>query len=288
MTEPGPLSVAFVESHPEHAARVLDALSIAESAAFLAAAPARLAAGVVKHMTPQHAAHCVERMDEHALGSLVAALGPQAAAALLQFLPPDVQTRVLERLPAGAAVTARLLIGYSRDTAGSYMDPLPLALPGETTAADALAALRNHDGEPDDIIFVVAPGRKVLGFIVVAALLRAAPAAALSTVMRRPAPCVSSLTPLAAVRDHPAWLDAPALAVIEGQDRLVGALRRRVVETALAQRRVEPVAESGGAEAVSGLGGACWEVLASVAQLAVSLAPAIPAVSRSKENEHEC
>jgi magnesium transporter len=282
MLELRPLSVAFVEGHPERAAQVLDALPVAESAAFLAASPARLGATVVRHMTPQYAARCVEKMDERALSSLVAALGPQAAAALLQHLAPDYQARVLERLPAGVAVAVRLLVGYARDTAGSCMDPLPLALPGETPVEDALAALKRYDGEPDDVVFVVAPGRRLRGVVAVAGLLRAAPAAALSAVMRQPAPCVPSLTPLAAIRNHPGWLALSALAVIEGQDRLVGALRRPPLEAALA-KGLEPA--PGDSDVVSGLGGACWEVLASLAQLAVNLAPPIAAVSRRKENE---
>lgn len=286
MSEVRPLSVAFVESHPEQAARVLDALPVAESAAFLAAAPARLAAAIVKHLTPQYAARCVEEMDERALAGLTAALGPQAAATLLQHLPVDLQSRALARLPAGSALAVRLLIGYAQDTAGACMDPLPLALPADATAAEALTALRAYDGEPGDVLFVVAPGRRVLGVVASGVLLRAEAAAPLSAVMRRPVPCVSSLTPLAAVRAHPGWLQVPALAVIEGQDRLVGALRRPVVEAALT-RRESASAETAGVDAISGLGGACWEVLASLAQLAVSFAPAIPPVARRGENAHE-
>jgi len=282
--DPSPLSVAFVESHPERAAQVLDALPVPESAAFLSASSARVGAAVVRHMTPQYAARCAGEMDERALSGLIAALGPQAAAALLRHLPADLQARLLERLPAGAAVAVRLLVGYARDTAGSCMDPLPLALPAETTIESALAQLRRHEGGPDDVVFVVAPGRRLRGVAAAAGLLRAAPAASLSSVMRQPAPCVSSLTPLAAVRNHPAWLEVPALAVIEGQDRLVGALRRQSVEAALAQ--YPGTAPGQGTDPVEGLGGVCWETLESLAQLAVSLAPPIPAVARRKENEH--
>ena len=284
MPELPPLSVAFVESHPEQAARVLDVLPVVESAAFLASAPARLAAGVAKHMTPQYAARCVEAMEERAAGGLVAALGPQAAAALLQHLPADLQSRALTRLPAGSAMAVRLLIGHAQDTAGAWMDPLPLALPADTTAAEALAALRVHDGEPGDALFVIAAGRRVLGVVGGAVLLRAEPTVPLSRVMRHPAPCVSSLTPLAAVRSHPGWLQVPALAVIEGQERLVGALRRAVVEAALTQ-----CGSTAGQprDVVSGLGGACWEVFVSLAQLAVSFTPAIPPVARRRENAHE-
>jgi len=280
------LSVAFVEGHPERAAQVLDALPVADSAAFLAAIPPRAGAAVVRHMTAQYAARCVAEMDERALAGLAAALGPQAAAALIEHLPADLQARLLERLPAGSAVAVRLLAGYARETAGSCMDPLPLALPAETTAGAALAALRAFDGELTDMIFVVAPGRRLLGVVTCADALRAAPSAALSTLMRHPAPCVSSLTPLAVASGHRAWHEVPALAVIEGQDRLVGALRRRTVEAALAQRAA-PTAAAGEADIESGLASACWELLASLAQLTVSLAPAIPPVARDRENGHE-
>jgi len=275
----------FAEGHPLEAAQVLEGLPAAESGAYLAALPARVAAGVVKRMAPQYAARCAETMSESVVTALLEALGPQPASALLHHLPRDQQARALERLPVGTAVAIRLLVGYPQDTAGSCMDPRPLALPPETPVADALEQLKRFEGEPVDMVFVVGTERQVLGAAALVALLRSPPREALSRIMRQPAPTVSALTPLAAVQRHPDWFEVPALAVIERGDRLVGALRRQTLEKVLARDngfRADQTAN----EALAGIGGAYWQVLTALAQIAVSVMPPVtPVEPREKDRE---
>jgi magnesium transporter len=286
MGEPRRLSVAFAESHPDEAAHVLGALSGPESAAFLAALPARLAGAVVKHMSPQFGARCAQAMDDPELTALVEALGPQAASALLQHMGPQRQARVLEQLPVSMAVAVRLLVGYPKETAGSSMDPFPLALSAETPAAEALDELRRFEGEPGDVVFAIGLERKLLGVVAMGGLLRAPPRETIAVIMRQPAPSVSALTPLASIRGHRGWLETPALAVVERQDRLVGALRYPVLEAAIAERQAT-ASDRTGSDALAGLGGAYWQTLESLARLAVNLMPPVRPVVRREEKDHE-
>lgn len=284
MPEPRPLSVAFVEAHPVEAAQVLEGLPAPESAAYLASLAARVAATLVKNMAPKYAARCAEALPAAELVAVVEALGPQPAAALLQHLERDRQAKVLESLPVGTAVAVRLLIGYPYDTAGSCMDPWALALPAEMGAADALEELKRFDGDAGDVVFVVGAERRLLGVVSVGVLLRSPPREVLSRIMRQPAPSVSALTPLAATRGHPAWTEMSALAVVERQGRLVGALRRPVLEAALSRQHA--LLETAGSDSLAGLGGAYWQTLATLAQLAVSMLPPVKPIENSEE-DHE-
>ena len=50
------LSLAFAETHPSDAARVLEHLPVTDATAFLTLLPARLGAPVLRHMLPTSAA----------------------------------------------------------------------------------------------------------------------------------------------------------------------------------------------------------------------------------------
>lgn len=279
------LSQAFAEYHPAEAAQVLEALPPAESAAFLAELPIRASAAVVRRMAPPYSARCAEAFDEGILMALAEVLGPQPTAALLKHLPPERQARALERLPVAVAVAVRLLIGYPRDTAGAWMEPWPLALAPDVPVQDAVEQLRRFEGTLHDLVFVVEGDWRVSGVLSAATLLRAAPREPLSRVMRQPAPRVPALTPINSVRDHPGWHDFPALAVVERQDRLVGALHRQALAAALAEARPRAVSQATG-ETLAALGSAYWQSVSALAQLTVSLLPGVRRVG-DKEGENE-
>lgn len=282
MREARCLSETFVASHPAEAARVMEALPAAESAAYLSTLPVRLAAAIVRHLAPPYAALCAETMDPRTLTALSEVLGPQPTAALLQHLPPNAQAQALDRLPVGVAVAARLLIGYPQETAGAWMDPWPLALAAETAAGDALDQLKRYQGATEDVVFVVEEEKRVIGVVTAARLLRSSPRESLSRIMLRPAPSISALTSLAAAREHAGWLEAAVLAVVERQDRLVGALRRQTLAAALPKLRNEASsAATGGTLGV--VSSAYWQSVAALAQLAVSLLPKVAPLDRKED-----
>jgi magnesium transporter len=279
------LSEAFAAAHPAEAAQVLESLPSAQTAALLAALPVKIAAGVVKRMAPPYSARCAEALDESTLMALAQVLGPQPTAALLSHLPPEQQALALERLPVAVAVAVRMLIGYPRDTAGSWMEPWPLALAPDTPAGEATEQLRRFEGAPHDVVFVVESEWRVAGVVTAVALLRAGPRQPLSHLMRQPAPSVSALTPVASLREHPGWHDLPVLAVVERQDRLVGALQREAWLAAMARSR--PLAASPAAgETLTALGSAYWQSVAALAQLAVSVLPSVTRIG-GKEDKNE-
>ncbi len=279
------LSEAFAANHPAEAAQVLESLPSAETAAFLAELPVKVAAAVVRRMAPPYSARCAEELEESTLMALAEVLGPQPTAALLTHLPPERQARALERLPVAVAVAVRLLIGYPRDTAGAWMEPWPLALAPDTPAQDATEQLRRFEGALHDVVFVVEGEWRVTGIVTAAALLRAGPREPLSRLMRQPAPRVPALTPVTSVRDHAGWHDFPALAVVERQDRLVGALHRQALAAALAESRPRPVSQATG-ETLGAIGNAYWQSVSALAQFAVSLLPNVGRVG-DKEDKNE-
>lgn len=274
------LTMAFVSAHPADAARVLEGLPVAESAAFIAALAPKPAATVVRQLAPAYAGRCFGNLDDGQVGDLVVALGPQSAAARVQHLPVERQVKILERLPVGNAVAIRLLIGYPRDTAGACMDPWPLALPPDTAAAEALDQVRDFDGDPVQCVFVVSPERSLLGVAPVSEILRAAPRASLSRIMHGQPHSVPALAAVGPLRQHPGWDEYPVLPVVEREDRLVGALSRRAVTASLA-RGLAYGPGDGTADMLATVAGLYWLGVARLVHLAVGLLP--PSTPARKE-----
>ena len=177
------LSVAFVEGHPAESARVLETLSPADGAEFLTAVAPRLAASVLRYLAPAFCAKVLEPLDDETIVRLLEAMGFQEVSQLLQRTPVERQTRLLGRLPVATAIAVRMLIGYPKGTCGAAMDPSPLVLSPEATVAEALEQLRQFEGELGDCLFVCDSERRLVGVIALGDLVRAAPRAAVGSVI---------------------------------------------------------------------------------------------------------
>jgi magnesium transporter len=280
MPDTNALSIAFLESHPADAARVLEGLDAADTAQFLAALPPRLAAPVLRHVGPPYCARVFAQLDDAQVGALTHVMGPQAAARALQQLPAERQLRLLAQLPVGTSIAIRLLIGYPKGTCGAAMDPWPLALAPETPVAEALEQTRSFEGVLGDCLFIANGDRRVLGVVSLAELMRAAPRDSLSAVMRPARHAVSALASMASANGHPGWEIFHALPVVERENRLVGALPRSAFNDAHAAPPPAP-----DAHLVAGTFGAYWRMLSALAELVVGTLPPVGPVAEERRKD---
>jgi len=280
MSEVNGLSVAFVEAHPVEAARVLEGLSPADSADYLVAVAPRLAVPVLRHLRPAFCGKVFERLDDERVGQLLQAMGPQEVSQLLQRVPAQRQTQLLTRLPVATAIAVRMLIGYPKGTCGAGMDPAPLVLSAEATAADALEQARQFEGELGDCLFICDPQRRLLGVIDIAQLLRAVPRAALSSVMGAAEHTVSALASAGSTAHHPGWERFHVLPVVERENRLVGAVHRRALMEQLsgAMAQADPPLAAGAA-------GAYWQTLSALTEGVVRALPPVSPVAKIRRKD---
>jgi magnesium transporter len=271
------LSTAFVESHPDDAARVLEALAAEETAEFIAVLAPQRAAPVVRQLGPPYAARVLGLLDEALAADVIQLMGPQPAAQLVQHMSSDRQLKVLARLPVGTSIAVRLLVGYPRGTCGAYMDPWPLALSPDMTVGDAQEQIRKFDGELGDTLFVSNGQRRLCGVLTLGALLRAAPGEPLSNVMRPPVHTLSALASIPTASGHPGWEDSRVLPVVERENRFVGALYRRALSAALAapSARSQP-------SAASGVVAAYWQTVSSLTEVAIGALPPVPPIAEER------
>jgi magnesium transporter len=280
MAEVNGLSIAFAESHPADAARVLEALAPGDTAEFLAALPPLLAASILRHLGPPYCARVFGLLEDARVATLLQAMGPQAAARVLQQFPPARQQQILGHIPVATSIAIRLLVGYPRGTCGAAMDPWPPVLAPDAIVADALQEIRAFQGELGDCLFIANGERRLRGVVPIGQLVRAGAREPLSAVMLGPAHVVSALASVGTVAGHPGWDLFHVLPVVEREDRLVGALHRHALVAALAG----PAAQVQ-SSAVSGAFGAYWLALSALTEVVVGVLPSVPAVADERRKD---
>ncbi|MBI4194019.1 MAG: magnesium transporter [Betaproteobacteria bacterium] len=280
MREVNGLSTAFVEAHPADAARVLEGLGAVDTAAFVAALEPRLAAPILRHGGPPYCARIFESLEDSRVVELIQMMGPQAAAQIVQHLPAGRQMKLLSALPVGISIAIRLLIGYPRGTCGASMDPWPMALGAGMSAAEALEEVRKFRGDLGDCLFVSNGQRRLIGVVSLGSLLRCGPRQPLSAVMRVPEHVVSALASVSAVANNSGWDEFHVLPVVERENRLVGALHRHALTSALSGPAVRSAPNL-----VSGAFGAYWQTLSALAEIVVGTLPPVPSVASERKSD---
>ncbi len=150
------------------------------------------------------------------------------------------------------------------------MDPRALALPADMTVGESLERVRRADEALIADPFVIDRNQRLLGYVELADLLRAAATASLARLVR---PCphrLPSQALLLGLPDHPGWHEASTLPVVEHGDRLVGALTHAALLRALSIEQPTPVRAE---ETLAGIAGAYWFGVSGLIQALVSLLP---------------
>jgi Mg/Co/Ni transporter MgtE len=278
------LSLAFAETHPGDAARVLEHLSTDDATAFLKLLPVRLGAPVLRHMLPTSAAYCLEQLDDEAAAGLVRDLDAQTGAAILRYVRQPRRDQLITQLPTASALAFRLLLTYPEDTVGAWINPHSLAVTPETPVSEALERLRQSPESAGSYLYVVDADQRLQGMAVLTELLRAGRGATVAQTMRPVRHRLSARASLAAAHEHKGWQEYHALPVLERQERFIGALEFAVLHRAMEQPHPDDVAPAP-ADSLSLLTRSSWEIFANLLQALVTLLPAVRPLAEEKHEE---
>lgn len=226
MTAEGILLSAYAESHPSDLARACDAFEPPAAGAALAEIPAPGAARVLQEMSPLAASRVLASLPAATAADVAAALQVGILTGLLRRLDAATADRILASVPAAIAAGARRQLSSPDDTAGSLMDPMAPAVDVETLVADFPGVVR-EPAPAGSAVFVLDAAQAVVGLVDAAALLHAAPDAAIRSLMRIAPPPIPMSLPLATVAALPEWQTADVLPVVDEQRRFAGSLEHR-------------------------------------------------------------
>jgi len=222
---------------PEEQEKLLTLLPPESAAELIDDVPDTQAAELLDYLEPGEAASIVNEMDSD-----------EAADVLAEMDREDVE-EILSLMDADEAAEARQLIGYDPETAGGLMMKEFLSYPGRTTVSDAVADIADR-GEDYPIyylqhVFVVGPTGRLQGVAGLTDIARASPHSFLEE-LATPVDAVNPTAGLDQLEDFFESRDTPLAPVIDDSGRLIGAIRRRAVFDAIAERADESYLKSQG------------------------------------------
>lgn len=269
------LSNAFLQAHPEDAARVVERLPPKDQARLLANAPAG-AGKVMARMAPPTAATCLALMNGERALHIVRELSLDFRLSLLRCMQDHDRERLLQALGPEEGEPLRTLLRYPDNTAGALMDPYLLSVPDDITAGEALRRMRSSHRPVLYYLYVLDREHRLVGVTTLRELMRARPSYALSSVMRREVVRLPAAVRSDDIVKNPHWREFHALPVVDEQGRFLGAIRHETL------RRVEQeVAQN------SHKGGTVDTLLALGELYWIGLASMIPGVAPGRADQSE-
>lgn len=179
--------------HPAQLADLVEAASHEEGEEIIRAVGAdrELEADVFEELDPEHQVEFLRSRSDQEAARLLAAMEPDDAVDLLTELDQERRLPILQRIPGPAQEKLRSLLSYNPETAGGLMNPDFMAVSEQTTAEDALAAVRASSLPPESVgvVFVTGPASSLVGTVLLADLLRARPTQLVKSLVR-PEPVV--------------------------------------------------------------------------------------------------
>ncbi len=248
------LTQAYVQAHPLEAARRLESLEVAESAALLAPLPPEDIAPVLEHLLPAPGAVLLEGLPLETATAAFAALSTSSAIGILRHYEPAVQGKYLDGLDATLAGNLRLALTHPEDTAASLADPRVLTLPPDISVAEALERVRRTARHATYYLYVIDRDQKLAGLVTVKELLAADADHLVASIMKPSVVTLPGEAMVAELLQHPQWRVFHTLPVVDRTGMFVGALRYRTL------RRIED--QAGALQPPASLSGALltlWE-----------------------------
>ena len=222
---------------PDEQEQLLTLLPPESAADLIDDVPDAQAAELLDNLEPEEAASIVNEMDSD-----------EAADVLAEMDPADVE-EILSLMDAAEAAEARQLIDFDPETAGGLMMKEFLSYNSATTVAEAVEDIASQ-GEDYPIyylqhIYVVGAFGRLRGVAGLTEIARARPQAHLEEIVQ-PVDAVKPTDGLDQLEDFFESRDTPLAPVVDDAGRLIGAIRRRAVFDAIAERADESYLKSRG------------------------------------------
>jgi Mg/Co/Ni transporter MgtE len=217
------LAAAFLGSHPESAARLLESMPVEQANAVLGTAEKGTAGPVLAHMLPTYAAQCIERQPVTDAAQLLEQLGSQEAAAVLRHLEPETREAVLGSLGTQWVMAFKLLLSYPVSTVGAWVEPRVLTLPDDCNAGEARERIARGAQLAQARIYVLDRSRRIRGAVRGLALLQVPQRKKLASILE-PAEALWAREPLATAQEHGVWERNTEAPVINREEEFIGVI----------------------------------------------------------------
>ena len=218
------LTLTYLQTHPDQAARTLEKLPAELVARFFEEIDAPVAARILDGMLPAHAGAGLAEMKPSTAARILERMAVLHIARLIQMLNNATANRLLELLSMKNRFAVRHLLKHPTYTVGSIMNAVHFLLSENLTAGDALRRIKRYPTNVSGDIFVVDGLHRLVGTVTPTALLRADQRTMINRIMRPRPPTLHARARIVTSAAHPAWRKFRLLPVVEGDYSLVGSV----------------------------------------------------------------
>jgi magnesium transporter len=217
----------LAEMHPSDLAEILEDLAPAEREAVFTSLDEEVAAETLEEVEPRLQKALLEKLDEERIADIVEEMDPGAAADLLAELSEERSDAILEEMEPEERQEVEELLEFDEKSAAGCMTTDFVFAGMQATVAQAVQALRNFEGDPENVteVYLLDEKRVLRGVISLARLVVAQPETRLAVLAEpRVLSCPADLdqNDLAELFDK---YNLHALPVVDGQGRMVGVVQ---------------------------------------------------------------
>jgi CBS domain-containing protein/sporulation protein YlmC with PRC-barrel domain len=170
--------------HPSDIAEILEELAPAERDAVFSSLPEETAAEALEEIDPKLQKQLLQGLDSERAADIIEEMDPGAAADVLGELSEEESVAILEEMEPEERQDVVELLEFEADTAAGLMTTDFVSAAKDGTAADAVRALREFEGDPDTIteIYLLGDDEKLAGIVTLPRLLLATPGTLLASL----------------------------------------------------------------------------------------------------------
>ncbi|HZR59241.1 MAG TPA: CBS domain-containing protein [Terriglobales bacterium] len=174
--------------HPADLADIIEELAPSEREAVFESLDEGVAAEALEEVNPRVQKSIVESLDSERAAEIVEEMDPDAAADLLADLPEERTEQILQEMEPEGRQEMEELLEFGERTAAGRMNTDYLALRLESTARDAVEALRNFEGgiETVSTMYLIDSHGTLAGAVPLAKLVLAKPDTPMLSLTQEP------------------------------------------------------------------------------------------------------
>jgi len=217
--------------HPSDIAEILEELAPAERDAVFSSLPEETAAEALEEVEPKLQKALLQGLDSERAAEIIEEMDPGAAADLLNELSEEESEAILEEMAPEEREDLEELLEFSDDTAAGLMTTDYMSVPVEATVAEAVAALREFEGDPDTVteVYLVDAEGKLAGVVTLPKLLLASAEVKLATLVDGHRVSCGLHAKAAQVAELFDKYNLRSLAVLNGQGHIAGVIHAEQV-----------------------------------------------------------